>query len=168
MDSNALKAFGFVAFPHIGGILGGRITQRNIKGWYESLKRPSWRPPNYVFPPVWTALYSGMGYASYLVWRDGGGFSGESAKLPLALYGAQLALNWAWSPIFFHYHNLSLSAMEIVLLTGTAGACAVSFHKVNSTAGWLLAPYLAWLCFASVLNIKIWWDNRGAIKDKEN
>lgn len=125
------------------------------------------RPPNYLFAPVWTALYSGMGYASYLVWRDAGGFQGASAKLPLALYGSQLALNWAWSPIFFHYHKLSLSSVEIVLLTGTAAACGVAFYNVNHIAGLLFAPYVAWLCFASALNLRIWWDNREAIKDKE-
>lgn len=108
-----------------------------------------------------------MGYASYLVWRDGGGFKGESAKLPLALYGTQLALNWAWSPIFFHYHKLNWSSVEILLLTGSAAACGVAFFKVNHVAGWLFAPYVAWLCFASALNLRIWWDNREAIEDKK-
>ena len=103
----AVQIAGAVILPNLGGFAGGIITKNNIKSWYEGLKHPSFRPPNYLFGPVWTALYSSMGYASYVVYKQGGGFNGP-ARIPLMLYGSQLLLNWAWTPIFFHFHELKL------------------------------------------------------------
>ena len=103
--SDIWRIAGAVSLPMAGGILNGVLTRNNIKNWYETLNFPSYRPPNWIFGPMWTSLYAGMGYASYLVWKDGGGFGGP-AGIPLAVYGTQLALNWAWSPIFFGQHNI--------------------------------------------------------------
>uniref|UniRef100_A0A1B6CFI1 Translocator protein n=1 Tax=Clastoptera arizonana TaxID=38151 RepID=A0A1B6CFI1_9HEMI len=151
---------GAVALPNIGGFLSGYFVGReNYTTWYESLKKPDWRPPKSAFPIVWTSLYSGMGYASYLVWRDGGGFNG-SGKMPLILYGTQLALNFAWSPIFFRLHSLSGGLVDIVLLIGANVATAYTFHQINHVAGYLLIPYLAWLGLAGALNYSIWRDNK--------
>jgi TspO/MBR family len=74
---------------------------------YKSLKKPSWTPPSWLFGPVWTALYTAMGVASWLVWREGGGW------VPLSLYGIQLLLNFAWSPIFFKQHDIGLALADI-------------------------------------------------------
>ena len=104
------EAVGAILLPYIGGFAGSFITRKNIKSWYENLDRPSWRPPNWLFGPVWTTLYGAMGYSSYLVYRGGGG------ALPLGLYASQLALNWAWTPLFFGCHNVKAAFYEVCLL----------------------------------------------------
>ncbi|XP_066559115.1 translocator protein [Amia ocellicauda] len=151
-------ALGFSALPHLGGFVGWLYTRRAVPTWYETLKKPSWRPPNHAFPIVWTTLYTSMGYGSYLVWRELGGFT-EEAKLPLGLYAAQLALNWAWTPIFFGAHKIKLALAELVLLTGTVGATLVTWYPVNRAAALLMVPYLLWLCLATSLNYCICRDN---------
>nr|CAD7435572.1 unnamed protein product [Timema monikensis] len=151
-------AVGATILPNVGGWISSYANRQEIKVWYETLKRPSWRPPNYVFAPVWTGLYCSMGYASYLVWRDGGGLEG-AARLPLALYSSQIALNWAWSPIFFGAHSLKWGLVDITLLWLNVAACVFTFNQVNKTAGLLLVPYLGWLTVASALNYVIWRDN---------
>lgn len=156
------RILGAVLLPNVGGWISGYSVKNNYGSWYDSLKKPEWQPPKASFGIVWTAMYSGMGYASYLVWRDGGGFSGD-AKLPLALYGTQLALNFAWSPIFFGVHCMKGGLIVIGLLTATATATAHMFYNINKTAGYLFIPYIAWLGFASALNYVIWRDN----KDKD-
>lgn len=81
-----------ILLPSLSGFASGMIVRKNMKSWYEHLNHSKFRPPNYVFPIVWKSLYCSMGYASYLVWKDGGGFNG-AARLPLMLYGAQYMLN---------------------------------------------------------------------------
>uniref|UniRef100_A0A2M4AG45 Putative peripheral-type benzodiazepine receptor n=1 Tax=Anopheles triannulatus TaxID=58253 RepID=A0A2M4AG45_9DIPT len=144
-----------VVLPQLGGFVNGYLTRREIEVWYSTLKFPSFRPPNWVFGPVWTTLYASMGYASYVVWKTGGGFSGP-ARIPLILYGTQLALNWAWTPIFFSYHQLKWSVVEIVALTSSVAATGVAFYGIDRLAGLLFVPYFAWCAFASVLNYSIY------------
>jgi tryptophan-rich sensory protein len=121
--------------------------------WYASLRKPSWNPPGWIFGPVWTALYIMMAVAAWLVWREGG-FARQ--RTPLILFVAQLALNAAWTPLFFGSHWLGVSAVEIVLLWLTIAATFAAFRKTSPTAAWLLAPYLAWVSFAAVLNVTLW------------
>ncbi|XP_053619402.1 translocator protein-like [Plodia interpunctella] len=149
-----------ILLPNIGGWAGavtmlGQVRQPDGKAWYQIIKKPSWTPPNWVFGPAWTTLYSSMGYASYMVYKDCGGITDE-AVLPLALYGGQLVLNWTWTPIFFRFHKLGLAFIHIVALDVAAAACTASFFYVNKTTIYFMAPYLAWLTFASCLNYTIW------------
>ncbi|XP_033220579.1 translocator protein [Belonocnema kinseyi] len=144
--------------PNVGGWLGSYITRRNLNPWYESLKKPSWTPPKWAFGPVWTSIYCSVGYASHIVYRDGDGF--EGAALPLTIYGANLALNWAWTPLFFGAHKIRWALYEIIFLWGTTAAMGVAFHRINPIAGYLVAPYLAWNSLAAVLNYVVDRDNK--------
>ncbi|CAH2278361.1 translocator [Pelobates cultripes] len=159
MPSSWLPAVGFTLLPHVGGILGGLITRREVPTWYTSLVKPSWRPPNWMFAPVWTTLYTSMGYGSYLIYKELGGFT-EDAVVPLGLYAGQLALNWAWTPIFFGAHKIGWSLAVLIVLTETATATAISWYPINKTAAYLMVPYLGWLMLASTLNYCIWRDNK--------
>jgi len=151
-------AVGAVALPILGGHLSGYLGRENYGAWYDSLKKPDWKPPRLAFPIVWTSLYSGMGYASYLVWKEGGGFHG-TAQLALAAYGTQLSLNFAWSPIFFGQRSIKGGLIDIALLDAAAIGTTFLFYKVHPTAGYILVPYLAWLALATALNYRIFKDN---------
>ena len=118
--------------------------------WYAALMKPAWNPPSWIFGPAWTLLYTLMAVAAWLVWKRVG-FS-----RPLAFYFVQLALNAAWTPIFFGAHQLGWALMEIILLWIMILLTLLSFRRVTPTAGWLFVPYLAWVSFASFLNLTLW------------
>ncbi len=121
--------------------------------WYASLRKPAWNPPGWIFGPVWTVLYTTMAIAAWMVWKRGG-FRGQRAAL--SLYLAQLALNAIWTPLFFGLKQIALGFADIVVLWLVLLATAVAFWKVRRVAGLLLAPYLAWISFAAVLNGTLW------------
>ncbi|XP_055587420.1 translocator protein-like [Uranotaenia lowii] len=153
-----LTVIGFCAVPLIGGFAVGFTTRDGVQNWYQTLELPAWRPPNWVFSPVWTFLYLSMGFASYLVWRDGNGFKGE-ARWPLIVYGVMLLLNWAWSPLFFIAHELTGSAVLLTVLTVIVIITGVLFYRINKIAGYLFVPYVAWLLLAGSVSWKIAIDN---------
>lgn len=158
MPSTWVHAFGFTVLPHAASVVSWSYREE-ITGWYTTLKKPSWCPPNWAFGPVWFSLYTSMGYGSYLVWKELGGFTDE-ALVPLGLYGAQLLLNWAWTPIFFKAHRVGWAFVELLCVYGAAAATTVSWHRVNPTATYLMLPYMAWLTLAGALNYCIWRDNK--------
>ena len=137
----------------VGG-LGGFATARVIPTWYAGLQKPSWNPPNWLFGPAWTLLYVLMGVASWLVWRQAR--KGRAVGLALTLYGIQLALNLAWSFIFFGARRPFWAMVEIVPLWCFIAATMVQFYKVSKTAGALLIPYQLWVSFATALNVAVW------------
>lgn len=100
---DCLKLAGCVALPYTGFILGSSLPLKNIS-WESSLKHPRFRPPAWVFAPVWTCLYGSMGIASYLVLREID--NGANVALPLSVYGAHLLVNWSWAPVYYKLHML--------------------------------------------------------------
>jgi benzodiazapine receptor len=133
--------------------LGGYWTALGLGPWYQSLRKPSWTPPDRVFGPVWTALYAAMAIAAWLVWRRRGWSGG---RVPLALFGLQLGLNLAWTGLFFALKSPGAAFGEILLLWSIILATLVAFGRVHRMAGTLMAPYLLWVTYAAALNGAIW------------
>ena len=125
--------------------------------WYKQLDKPRWRPPDWLFGPVWTVLYASIALSGWLVWREAG-IAG--AALSLGVYAVQLLLNAAWTPIFFGLHRPGLALIEIMVLWAAILATIVLFEPISVAAALLLVPYLAWVSFASALNFSIWRRNR--------
>ena len=121
--------------------------------WFASLKKPSWNPPGWMFGPVWTTLYTMMAVAAWLVWKCGGL---AAQRRPLTLFLVQLTLNAIWTPLFFGLHWPGPAFIEMVLLWLAIAGTIAAFWPINRLAAWLLAPYLAWVSFAAVLNFTLW------------
>jgi len=132
---------------------GSAATTPKISGWYAGLVKPAWNPPNWLFGPVWSALYIAMAAAAWLVWRQGGL---TAARRPLTWFGVQLALNGLWSWIFFGLESPGWAFVELVLLWLAIAATTVEFWRRSRAAGILFLPYLAWATFAGSLNFAIW------------
>jgi translocator protein len=123
--------------------------------YYRGLSKPAWAPPSWLFAPVWTLLYALIGTAAWLVARD----PRPGARPALALWGVQLALNAAWTPIFFGLRARGLALGEIVVMWLAVIATTVAFFKRRVSAGVLLLPYLSWVTFATLLTAAIWRRN---------
>lgn len=130
------------------GIAGALFTSPDT-AWYRALVKPSFQPPGWVFGPVWTLLYTLMGVAAARVFdrREAPG-----ARVALWLFVAQLALNGVWSPIFFGAHAIGVALVVIVALLVLIALTMWRFWTIDRVAGALLVPYLAWVCFATLLN----------------
>lgn len=158
-DIRWLMLLFFLFLCYGAAVLGSLWTSSSVGTWYADLRKPSFNPPNWIFAPVWSALYFLMATSAWLVWRKAG-WSG--ARFALALFFGQLALNVAWSGLFFALRRPGMALIEIVFLLGTIVAAAVGFRPVSGLAFWLMVPYALWVAFAALLNFKIWRLNLGA------
>ena len=145
-DQGWLALFAFVALCLVVGGVGGIFTAGSVETWYPTLDKPPFNPPNWVFGPVWTALYVLMGAAAWRVWRAAG------VGTALGLFALQLVLNALWMPVAFGAQALGWALLIIVALWIALAATLAAFWRADRFAGLLLAPYLAWVSYAVYLN----------------
>ncbi len=142
----------FLGLSFVTAAVGGAASAQ-APAFYAQLARPEWSPPGWLFGPVWSALYTLMGVAAWLVWRERGWRGARAAHL---LNGAQLVANALWTWLFFAWRQGALAFVEIVVLWLLIAATIVSFRRVRPLAAVLLLPYLAWVSFAACLAFAVW------------
>jgi translocator protein len=150
-DWVVLAIFIVLCFAAAGG--GSLVTIPAIDGWYASLQKPAWTPPNWVFGPVWSLLYLAMATAAWLGWRERAQVTTTPALL---LFGIQLILNVLWSFLFFSWQRPGVALIEILFLWAAIFATLLTFSHFSTVAACLFVPYLIWVSFAVALNFSIW------------
>jgi tryptophan-rich sensory protein len=147
------KLIGAILLCNIVGGIGALVTNPNSE-WFIQLQKPSFQPPNWLFGPVWSFLYTLMGISFYLLWKNG--FASPPSKIARNWFFVQLLLNSFWSFIYFGWHQIGIAALEISLMLVAIIFCAVAFYRVNKIAGLLFIPYIIWVSFATLLNFSLW------------
>jgi translocator protein len=152
---SALVLIAFVAISFAVAAFGSVSTIDNVDGWYADAAKASWNPPNWIFGPVWTLLYTLMSVAAWLVWRER---SRVNVRPALAMYVIQLVLNAIWTPLFFGAYPfigapaLWIALAVIIAIDVTVLLTMLRFWPIRRAAAWLLVPYWAWVLFATTLN----------------
>ena len=145
-----VKLISLILLSQAAGVAGSVFTVSSIPTWYQTLEKPFFTPPNWLFAPVWLVLYTLMGIAAFLVLKKG--FSQKRVKVALWIFTAQLILNALWSVIFFGLRNPLWGFVEIVILWFAILLTIVYFYRVSKPAGLILIPYILWVTVASALN----------------
>lgn len=148
-----------IAIEALGGASGWLSNSGYGNAWFDALQKPSFMPPGYLFGIVWPTLYAMLGVALALIMTEP---PSDRRSLALKLFFGQLALNFAWSPIFFAGHDITLAKLVIIGMAVLAAATAILFYRLRPAAGLLMIPYLCWLVFATTLNARIETLNPGA------
>ena len=156
MRSQKASALGLAVFLLICFVrfeVGSVVTASSVGTWYASLNKAPFNPPDGSFSPVWIVLYFMMAVSGWRVWRHG---DSRAERVALGFFAAQLALNMVWSVLFFGYRKIDFALAEMLVLLLTAITTSVLFWRIDRTAGVLMAPYVLWLGFATVLTTYIW------------
>lgn len=154
---NWIMLAGFVLACEAVGAISSWLTAPEIAGWYAALTKPSFNPPNWVFAPVWTALFALMGIAAWLVWRTP---TSALRSVSLRCFWLQLCVNFLWSMMFFRQHSILEAAVVILFLLVFIAAIAYFFALMSRAAALLMVPYACWVGFAAALNWAVWRLNR--------
>ncbi len=139
------------------GFVGAFFTTPAINGWYQTINKPIFTPPNWLFAPVWTTLFLLMGVSFFLIWR-GKSKNGEK-KVAVIVFGIQFLFNILWSIVFFSLHSLLGGLIEIFVLWLMIWLTIITFCRVSRLAAYLLIPYVVWVTVAMILNFSIWLIN---------
>ncbi|MFH1750243.1 MAG: TspO/MBR family protein [Candidatus Micrarchaeota archaeon] len=142
-----------IAVCQLAGILGSFFTIQNIPNWYATLNKPLFSPPNWLFGPVWTLLYLGMGVSLYFIWIKK---KSTVRDLAIKIFAIQLFLNFLWSFLFFGMRNPAIGLIGIIALWLSIAATFIKFKPIDQRAAFLLVPYIFWVSFAAALNFYIW------------
>lgn len=137
--------------------LNGVVTATSVDGWYRDLVKPPFNPPDWLFAPAWNILFALMAIAAWRIWERVP--PGIYRRTALSLFALQLGANLLWSTLFFGLRQPGGALVEILVLEALILATMVVFWHHDRLAGALLAPYAAWVGFATVLNASIWWLN---------
>ena len=152
--NNTFKLIIAIIIPVAVGAISGFFTATGVESWYQTINKPSWNPPGWIFAPVWTTLYIMMGVALFLVWKSDS--SDILKKTAITLFTIQLVLNFFWSFIFFDQHQIGWALVEIIAMWIFILLTIFAFGNISKLAAWLLVPYISWVSFATILNYTIW------------
>jgi benzodiazapine receptor len=155
--SQIFKLLASLALPLVLGAIAGLFTAEAVPEWYETLNRPPFNPPNWLFGPVWTTLYILLGISLFLIWKQS---ASKERNLAIFVFLLQQALNFGWSFIFFYFNMIGFALIEIILLWISIIVMLVLFYKIKPMTAYINIPYLIWVTFATILNASYYILNR--------
>lgn len=152
--SSTWKLIISIAVCEAVGIISALISNTDNYLWFETLLKPTWNPPAYLFGPVWSILYLLMGISFWFIWKAD--IPLEKKRKAIAIFIVQLIFNFCWSLLFFKYHSPFYALIDIIIMIITITLTMFNFSAINRKAVYLLVPYILWVSFAALLNFTIW------------
>jgi translocator protein len=156
--SNTWKLIISITLCEVTGIISGLLTNTQNNFWYNTIIKPSWNPPAFLFGPVWTILYFLMGISLWIIWKSK--FYEYKKSKAILFFALQLFFNFWWTILFFKFQSPFFAFADILLMIVLILITIFRFAEISKTAAWLLVPYISWVCFAAILNYNLWYLNK--------